>query len=191
MSGAYAAAVFVIVPVEYVVATVFDAPVTSVYGKHTLRVCLLRRSAGDAICNFTGVFAGFFIRGLPLDEKSLSDVRKAQIAVELGCGPDFADFYPTVIRRVALEEIGVLPVGKEQCDVFKKPGLIVFHRKVVMSFPVPDHILGDLTLGQQGVGGNIFALYIDGVKERAGGLDFVGALELVILSGQVAYFFWV
>jgi len=40
----------------------------------------------------------------------LSDVRKIQIAVESGCGPDFADFDPTVIRRVTMDKIGVLPV---------------------------------------------------------------------------------
>jgi hypothetical protein len=60
--------------------------------------------------DFTGIFPGFFICGLPLNRKSLSDVRKIQIAVESGCGPDFADFDPTVIRRVTMDKIGVLPV---------------------------------------------------------------------------------
>jgi len=73
---------------------------------------LLRSSAGNAIGNFTGVFTAFFICGLPLDEKSLSDVRKVQIAVEFGCGPDCADFDPAVIRRVTMDKIGVLPVFK-------------------------------------------------------------------------------
>ena len=112
MAGAYAATVFVIVPIDNVMATVFDAPVAAVGGQNALRVGLLRGSAGDAIGDFTGVFAAFFICGLPLDEKSLSDVRKVQIAVEFGCGPDFADFDPATIRRVTMEEIGVLPVFK-------------------------------------------------------------------------------
>jgi hypothetical protein len=42
----------------------------------------------------------------------LSEVRKVQIAVEFGCGPDFADFDAAVIRRVALNKIGVLAVLK-------------------------------------------------------------------------------
>ena len=91
---------------------VFDAPVAAVGGKHALRVGLLRSSAGNAIGNFTGVFTAFFICGLPLDEKSLSDVWKVQIAVEFGCGPDCADFDPAVIRRVTMDKIGVLPVFK-------------------------------------------------------------------------------
>ena len=92
MAGLYPAAVFVIVPIDNVMTAVFDAPVAAVGGKHALRVGLLRSSAGNAIGNFTGVFTGFFICGLPLDEKSLSDVRKVQIAVKFGCGPDFANF---------------------------------------------------------------------------------------------------
>jgi hypothetical protein len=108
MADSYAAAVFVIVPIDDVMATVFDTPVATVGCKHTLRVGLLRSSAGDAIGDFTGYSPVFLSVALPLDEKSLSDVRKVQIAVEFGCGPDFADFYSTVIRRVAMDKIGVL-----------------------------------------------------------------------------------
>lgn len=112
VTSSYAAAVFVIVPIDNVMTAVFDAPVPAVGGKQALRVGLLRSSAGDAIGDFTGVFTAFFICCLPLDEKSLSDVRKVQIAVEFGCGPDFADFDPAVIRRVAMDKIRVLAVFK-------------------------------------------------------------------------------
>jgi len=112
MSSAYPAAVFVIVPVDNVMAAVFDAPMAAVGGKNALSVRLLRGSAGDAVGDITGVFTAFFICGLPLDEKSLSDVRKVQIAVEFGCGPDFADFDPAVVRRVELDKIGVRAVLK-------------------------------------------------------------------------------
>jgi len=91
---------------------VFDAPVTTVGSKNALRVGLLRSPAGNAIGDFTGVFAGFFICGLPLDEKSLSDMRKVQITVECGCGPDCASFDPAVIRRITMDKIGVPPVLK-------------------------------------------------------------------------------
>ena len=67
MAGAYPAAVFVIVPIDNVMAAVFDAPVAAVGGKNMLSVGLLRGSAGDAIGDFTGVFTAFFICGLPLD----------------------------------------------------------------------------------------------------------------------------
>ena len=112
MAGAYAAAVFVIVPIDNVMAAVFNAPVTTVRGKNLLRVGLLRVSTGNAISDFTGVFTAFFICGLPLDDKSLFDVRKVQIVVKFGCGPYFADFDPAVVGRIAKNEIGVLPVFK-------------------------------------------------------------------------------
>jgi hypothetical protein len=112
MASAYSAAVFVIVPIDNVMATVFDTPVATVGGKHALRVGLLRSSARNAIGDFTGVFTGFFIGGFPLDDKSLSDVRKVQIVVEFGCGPDFADFNSAMIRRGAIDKIGLPPVFK-------------------------------------------------------------------------------
>ena len=164
MAGSYPAAVFVIVPINNVVTAVFDAPVAAVGGKHAFRVGLFRGSAGNAIGDFTGVLTGFFISELALDDKSLSDVRKVQIVVEFGGGPDFADFDATVIRRVALDKIGVLAVFKIERDVLKKTGLVVFDGEVVMSFALANQIVGDLALGQQGIGGNIFALNIDGIQ---------------------------
>jgi len=172
-------------------AAVFDAPVTTVGGKHALRVGLLGCSTGDAIADFTGVFTGFFICGFPLDEKSLSDVRKVQIAVEFGCGPDFADFDPAVIRRFAIDKIGILPVFKIQRDVLKNPGLVAFHGEVVMSVSLFDQVVGDIFLSQQGIGGNGFPFNIDGIEQWDGGLDFVGALDLFIVYFQGTYFFWV
>ena len=157
MTGSYPAAVFVIVPIDNVMTAVFDAPVAAVGGKHALRVGLLRGPAGNAIGDFTGVFTGFFISELALDDKSLSDVRKVQIAVEFGSGPDLADFDAAVIRRVAKGKVRLLAV-------LKKTGLVVFDGEVVMSFTLADQIVGDLALGQQGIGGNLFALNIDGIQ---------------------------
>jgi len=63
---------------------------------------------------------------------------------------------------------------------------------VVMGVALADHVIGDLPLGQQGIGGNIFALDIDGIQQRDGGFDFVGALELIaVFYGQGTDFFWV
>jgi len=148
MAGAYTTAVFVIVPIDNVMAAVFDAPVATVCGKHALWVGLLRSSACDAIGDFTGIFAAFFICGLSLDEESLPDVRKVQIAVEFGCDPDFADFDPAVIRRAALDKIGILSVFKIQRDILKKSGLVVFDGEVIMSLTFPDQIVSDFALGQ-------------------------------------------
>jgi len=84
-------------------------------------------------------------------------VRKVQIAVEFGSGPDLADFDAAVIRRVAKGKVRLLAV-------LKKTGLVVFDGEVVMSFTLADQIIGDLALGQQGIGGNLFALNIDGIQ---------------------------
>lgn len=170
---------------------VFDAPVPAVCGKDATRVGLFRRSAGDAIGDFTGVFTGFFIYGLSFDDKGLSDVRKVQIGVEFGRSPDFAGFDSAVIRRVVLDEIGIPPVIKIERYVLKKPGLVVLDGKVVISFAVSDQIFGDLALGQQGIRCNFFALNIDGIKQRDGGFDLVGALDPFIVYGQGTHFFWV
>ena len=112
MTGSYAAAVFVIVPIDNVMTAVFDAPVAAVGGKYVLRVGLFSSSAGNTIGDVTGVCTSFFISGLALDDKSLSDVGKVQIVVELGCGPDFADFNSAVIRRIAVDKVGLLSVFK-------------------------------------------------------------------------------
>ncbi len=112
MAGSYPAAGFVIVPIDNVVTAVFDAPVAAVGGKHAFRVGLLRGPAGNAVGDFTGVFTGFFICELALDDKGLLNVRKVQIAVEFGSGPDFADFDAAVIRRVVEGKVRLLAVVK-------------------------------------------------------------------------------
>jgi len=145
-------------------AAVFDRPVSPVCGKHLLRVGLLRSSAGYAIGDFTGVFTGLFICELALDNKSLPNVRKIQIAIKLGCGPDFTGFNSAVIRRIAKDKIGIFAVFEVYRNVLKNAGLVIFNCKVVVSFTVQDQIVGDISLGQKGIGGNFFTLDIYGIK---------------------------
>ena len=60
-----------------------------------------------------------------------------------------------------------------------------------MRFTVTDQIVGNLALGQQGIGGNFFSLDIDGIKERDGGLNFIGTFDFsTILYREKTYFFW-
>ena len=59
VTSAYAAAVFVIVPIDNVMTAVFDTPVTTVGGKNAFRIGLFRSSAGNAIGDFTGILTGF------------------------------------------------------------------------------------------------------------------------------------
>jgi len=191
IADSYSTAVFVVVPVNDVMATVFDSPVASIGGKYATGIGLFRRSAGNAIGDFSGTLAGFLICGFTLDFKSLSDVREVQIVVEFGSDPNFAGFDPAVIRWLAMDKIGVRPVLEIECDVFKKAWLVAFDSEVVMSLTVLDQVLGYVALGQQRIGGNVLASDIDGVKEGDGSFDFVGAFDFVILYGQLPYFFWV
>jgi len=148
VAGAYAAAVFIEVPVQDVVAAVFNDPVATVGGKHTLRVCLLGRSTGDAVRDLTGVFTGFLLRELSLNEKCLSDMGKVQIVVEFGGGPDLSHFDPAVIRRITSNEIRLLAILEIQFDIFKDSGLIAFDGEVVRSVSLFDQVGGNLFLGQ-------------------------------------------
>jgi hypothetical protein len=50
VAGAYPAAIFIVVPIDDVVAAIFDAPMTAVNVENTLCVGLLRCSTGDAVC---------------------------------------------------------------------------------------------------------------------------------------------
>ena len=94
-------------------AAVFDTPVATVGSQQPLRVGLFRGATGNAIGDFTGVFTGFFLCGLTLDDKGLFEVREVQIVVEFGGGPDFADFDSAVIRCVGQDKIGALSVVKK------------------------------------------------------------------------------
>ena len=74
ITSSYAAAVFIVVPIDNVMVAIFDVPVAAVGGQNALSVCLLRSLAGNAAGGFTGGFTAFFICGFPLDNKGLSDM---------------------------------------------------------------------------------------------------------------------
>jgi hypothetical protein len=54
--------------------------------------------------------------------------------------------------------------------------LIAFDGEVVMGLTILDQVVGELALGQQGIGSDIFALDFDGIEQRDGHLDLVGLL---------------
>lgn len=143
-------------------ATVFDTPVAAIGFKNTLGVGLLRGPAGDTVSHITGVRAGFFVCGFALNHKSLLDIRKGKIAVELGRRPNFALFDTAVVGWITKDKIRFPGIFKEQCDVFKESGLVSFDGEVIMRLTVIDQVGGKLALGQKGIGGNVLALNIDG-----------------------------
>ena len=131
VAGAYPAAVLIIVPVDNVV-TALDAPMKSVGSQNTLGVCLLRRSTGDTVGNLFRVFACFFVNGLSLNGKSLSDMWEIEVAIQFGGNPDFADFDPAVIRGIAKSKIGLFAILEEKADIIKECGLVFFNGEVIM-----------------------------------------------------------
>jgi len=60
IAGADAAAIFIEIPVQDVVAAVLDAPVAAVYGEELLGVCFVGLSAGDAVGDVVGALSGLF-----------------------------------------------------------------------------------------------------------------------------------
>ena len=192
VAGAYPAAVFIEIPVQDVMAAVFNDPVATVCGKHTLSGGLLRCSTGYTVSELTGVVTGFLLRELSLHEKCLSDMGKIQIVIEFGGGPDFSDFDPAVIRGITSNEIRLPAILEIQFDIFKDAGLIAFDGEVVMSLALPAYIIGELSLGEQGICGDVFVFDIDGIQQRDSHPNFIGALEfLTAFYGQGADFFWV
>lgn len=147
MAFAYATAIFVIVPIDNVMAAVFNTPVTTIDRKQAFGVGLFRRSTGYAISDIMGMFAGFFVNGFSFDNKSLANMRKVQIIVEFGCSPYFTSFDSPVIRRGAIDKSGRLPILKIERNVIKKTRLVVFNGEMIMCFTLPDQIVGYFTLG--------------------------------------------
>jgi len=72
----------------------------------------LRRLAGDAIGDLTGGFAGFFVRAVTFDDKSLPNVRKVQVVIEFGSGPDAASFNAPVLGGYGIDVIRLLSFSK-------------------------------------------------------------------------------
>ena len=97
-----------------------------------------------------------------------------------------------MVRRIFPLEIRLLAILEIQFEITEKGGLIFLHDKVVMGVALLDQIVGKITLGQQGIGGYILALYINRVKQRNGGFDFICAFEFITaIYRKTTYFFWV
>ena len=137
VAGAYAAAVFIEIPVQDVVAAILDGPVAAIHGKELLGVCLFRGSARDAVCDVVGGFSALFFYRLPFDYEGLGYVGEVEVVVELGSGPDFAGFDPPMIRGIISNEIGFLAILEIEADILKESGLVAFNDEVVVGLTVP------------------------------------------------------
>lgn len=105
VTGTNAAAIFVIVPIDDVVAA-FHTPVAPVISKHLLGTGLFSRRAGDAEDCLPASYAAFFVDGFAFDHERLAYMRKVQVVVQCGGGPDFSGFDAPVFALAGLDEIG-------------------------------------------------------------------------------------
>src|SRR5208282_4901319 len=80
VAHADAAAVLVKVPIENVVATVFDDPVPAVNLEHASGAGLLGSAASEAVGDFQRIFTRLFLGGLRIIKKKIANVRKVEIA---------------------------------------------------------------------------------------------------------------
>ena len=84
LASAYPTAIFIVVPIDDLLAAILDAPMVAGNVENTLCIGLLRCSTGDAVGDLTGAFAVLFLYGLPFDHESLSDVGTVEVAIEFG-----------------------------------------------------------------------------------------------------------
>jgi len=117
---------------------------------------------------------------------------KIQIIVQFVCDPDFTDLYSAVVRRIFHYEIWFPALSEEKFNILEEARLIVFYCKVIVSVACSYQIVGNIPLGQQGIGSNGVSFDIDSVEQRDRGFDFIGTFEFVTaVYGQGTYFFWV
>ena len=91
------ASVFVIVPVSDVVTTFLDATMLAVGPQDLFGLGFFCSVVGNAMCQFMGSAAVFFIHDFPFDDKSLADVGKVKVLVEFVGSPYLADVDPSMV----------------------------------------------------------------------------------------------
>jgi len=133
MADAVTAAILVEVPVDHIVATVFDGPVTAIGGEDALWAGLFRRrTTGDSQSDLVGDPAVLFVKNLPLDQEDLADMRKVEVRIECCAAPDAPGFDTAVVGRCDIDKIRRLPILEEKGDIGLKRRLIAFGSEVIM-----------------------------------------------------------
>ena len=117
MSCANAAAVFVVVPVNYVMATIFYTPMLAVRLEDFFGISLFWLATGHSVNDFMRVFTGFLFNELPFDHEGLADVGEPQVTVKRSGCPYFAGFDASVIGRSVVDKVRFWPILEEQCNI--------------------------------------------------------------------------
>ena len=136
-AGRDAAAVFTVVPVDDGVTAILNGPMAAIHHEYAFRGSLLGRAAGDAVGNVEGDLAGLFHDGMPLDEESLADVRKVEVVIQFGGGPDLPGFDSSMLGLGRLQHVVRLvriSILEEQLDIVEKLRLVAFHGEQIVGF---------------------------------------------------------
>lgn len=148
-------------------------------------------AAAQAQRDFKAAAPRLLFDHLALDAKDLAHVREGDVVVEPLGAPNAARFDATMIRGRDLDMVGGPALCEQGVDVFLQRGLVALDGEVVVC-PAADQVVGQLALGQQRVGGDDAPSDVDRIEHRRGGLDLIGALDLVgVVNAQATDFFWV
>ena len=185
------AAILIEVPIDDIVAAVFDGPMAAIRGEDTLWIGLFWRAAGDSQSGFQCQLAALFVKNLPLDQEDLADMRKVEMGVQRRTTPDAPGFNSAVVGWRDIDEIRCLAILEQKRDIALERGLIAFDREVVMRLAL-HHIGRQFALRQQGIGGDVLALNVESIQQRNEHPDFIGLLGFFATRyGQSTDFFWV
>ena len=117
VSCANAAAVLVVVPVNYVMATIFYTPMLAVRLKDFFGIRFFWIAAGHSVNDFVSAFTRFLFNAFSFNHEGLADMGKIQVLVERRGCPDFAGFDAAVIGWGMVDKIGLFPVLEEQGNI--------------------------------------------------------------------------
>ena len=92
------AAILIEVPIDDIVAAIFDGPMAAIGGQDTPWVGLFWRTAGDPQGGFQGQLAGLFVNHLALDQEDLAHMRKVEVGIERRTTPDAPGFDSAMVR---------------------------------------------------------------------------------------------
>lgn len=91
------------------------------------------------------------------------------------------------------DRVRISSVLEQKSDVVKERGLIGFDGEVIMGVTLSNQVVGEFSLGEKRIGGDVFILEIEALEQRDGHADLIGLLYGlgISLTGDGADFFWV
>jgi len=173
------------------VAAVLDGPMAAVEGQDVSSGGF-RGMTGHPVDGVDGGRAGLLIDRPTLDQTDLADAGKIEGVIEARGGPGKTLFDASMSQGGWLVEVGLSALLKDEADILAQRRMVVFDGEDVVGLVLEQRV-GELALGEQGIGGDGFADDIEGFEERDDPPDLMGLLERIVAAygRQGADFFWV